>query len=193
MRPFLRRDGTISGRIWQSSEELVIASQPTSANLVAMAVCLLLAGASCHEADPSPDMRPTEPTASPKQGVGVARDGDAASTDANATAHHEPEAAKRLLARLPDHPAPPWLAVLAAGKTGPGGWATASVDAKRNRISIDTHDVEAFSIDTARIAIRWDRLVIVRINGRNAELVRRKNPVIRFQRDAHRQWVAVGS
>ncbi|MFQ5461922.1 MAG: hypothetical protein ACE5E5_04755 [Phycisphaerae bacterium] len=168
----------------------MMASEQTTANSVALAVCLLLAGVSCHEADPSPDMRPAEPTPPPKQVAEAARDADAASADA--TGHHEPEATKRLLARLPDHPTPPWLVVLATGKTAPGGWATASFDAQRNRITIDTHDVEAFSVDTSRIAIRWNRLVIVRINGRNAELVRRKNPVIRFERDAHRQWVAIG-
>ncbi len=166
------------------------APQQTTANLVTLAVCLLLVGASCHKADPSPDMQPAEPTAQPKQVEEVARHDDDVSAEPDAPPPAEPESAKRLLARVPEHATPPWLAVLAASKTAPGGWATASFDAKRNRITIDTNDVEAFSIDTSRLTVRWDRLVIVRINGRNAELVRRKNPVIRFERDAHRQWVA---
>ncbi len=66
-----------------------------------------------------------------------------------------------------------------------GAWATGSFDPERNKLDIDTHDVESFAIDTGRIPIRWDKLVILSIDRKNSELVRRDYSVLHFTRDKY--------
>lgn len=89
---------------------------------------------------------------------------------------------------LPDHPVPPWLMVLSPIPDAKGGWAKGSFDAERNRFTIDTFDVEAFSIDTSALQIDWSKLVILRLDGRNTELGRKENPVITFTRGTATPW-----
>ena len=84
-----------------------------------------------------------------------------------------------------------WLEVRKIRGDAPGAWATGSFDASRNKLNIETHDVAEFTIDTARIPIRWDRLVIIRIDGLNSELVKRDHSVYRFVLDEHGQWVVL--
>jgi hypothetical protein len=78
-----------------------------------------------------------------------------------------------------------WLVVEKVKDGAAGAWATGSFDSKRNKLDISTHDVTQFAIDTARIPIRWDKLVIIRIDGRNSELVRRDYTVLHFIRDKY--------
>ncbi len=84
-----------------------------------------------------------------------------------------------------------WLVVTEARGDAEGAWATGTFDAKRNKIDIQTQDVQAFTIDTGRIAIDWDRLVVLGIDGRNSELRRRDHPILRFARDRHGAWVVL--
>jgi len=86
-----------------------------------------------------------------------------------------------------------WLDVDGIRGDAPGAWATGSFDAERNKITVDTQDVDHFTIDTSRIPIRWDRLVIIRIDGRNSELVQREHSLYQFARDEHNRWVVIGS
>ena len=62
---------------------------------------------------------------------------------------------------------------------------------EQNKIRIDTRDVQRFVLDTARIDINWDRPVVLAIDGRNSELRRRKNPMIRIERNDYGEWVVV--
>ena len=70
-----------------------------------------------------------------------------------------------------------------------GGWATASFDQDRNKLIIKTRDVQRFTIDTGRIAINWERLVVLSLDGRNSELRQRDVDVLHFFRDQHGQWI----
>jgi hypothetical protein len=87
-------------------------------------------------------------------------------------------------AHEPDDP-DRWLTVEKVKGEAPGAWATGSFDAKRNKIMVRTRDVEQFAIDVSRISIRWDRLVIIAIDGKNSELVRRDRSVLHFVNDIH--------
>ena len=78
-----------------------------------------------------------------------------------------------------------WLTVEKIKGDAPGAWATASFDAKRNKVAIRTRDVEQFAIDVSRIPVRWDRLVIIAIDGKNSELVRRDHSVLHFVNDKY--------
>ena len=82
-----------------------------------------------------------------------------------------------------------WLFAKAIKKGTEGGWATGSFDVERNRISITTRDVTAFSLHVDRIAINWDRLVVIRLDGHNSELRKRDHAVYTFARDRHGRWI----
>lgn len=81
-----------------------------------------------------------------------------------------------------------WIVVEKGKKGASNVWATGSFDAKRNKIIIETKNVQHFVMDVSRIPINWDRLVILKIDGRNSELRRRKYPRIHFVRGAYGQW-----
>lgn len=80
-----------------------------------------------------------------------------------------------------------WLIVDKVKADAPGAWATGDFDPKRNKLTIRTRDVAQFTIDTSRIPIRWERLVVIRIDGRNSELARRSSDVLHFVNDK-RGW-----
>ncbi len=84
-----------------------------------------------------------------------------------------------------------WLHVRKTREGAPGGWATGSFDHKRNKLTIRTKDVEQFTVDVGRVPINWERLVVIGINGRNAELRKRNYSVLHFARDRHGQWVVI--
>lgn len=84
-----------------------------------------------------------------------------------------------------------WLTVEAIHGDAPGAWATGSFLAKRNRIVINTEGVARFSIDMPRLPVRWDKLVVIRIDGRNSELVQRDQAIYRFVLDDHGSWVVL--
>ena len=82
-----------------------------------------------------------------------------------------------------------WLFVEKAKDGVEGAWATGSFNRKRNRLAIRERDVQQFAIDTSRIPINWERLVVISINGRTSELRKRDYPFLHFARDDHGQWV----
>lgn len=84
-----------------------------------------------------------------------------------------------------------WLHVKKTREGAPGGWATGSFDPKRNKLAIHTRNVEQFTIDVSRVPIDWERLVVIGINGRNAELRKRDYAVLHFARNRHGQWVVI--
>jgi len=94
---------------------------------------------------------------------------------------------------LPDDPdaADRWLFVEKTKDGVPGGWATGSFDPQKNKIDIRMHDVRQFAIDVERIAIDWQRLVVIAIDGKNSELRKRDVTLLHFRLDDHGQWVVM--
>ncbi len=82
-----------------------------------------------------------------------------------------------------------WLHVDAIRPKVDGGWATGDFFEQRNKIEIHTRGVKQFSIDLGKLKINWDRLVVIGIDGRNAELRKRDVDVIHIARDEHGKWV----
>lgn len=93
--------------------------------------------------------------------------------------------------QLPDDPdaANRWLFVEKTKDGAPGGWATGSFDREKNKLEIRTRDVRQFAIDVQRIAIDWQSLVVIGIDGKNSELRRREVTLLHFRLDDHGQWV----
>lgn len=81
-----------------------------------------------------------------------------------------------------------WLRVETVAKDAEGGVATGSFDPVGNQIRIHTRHVNGFAVDTGRLAIDWDRLVVLRINGVGSELRKRDYDVLHFVRDDHGRW-----
>jgi len=94
---------------------------------------------------------------------------------------------------LPDDPdaADRWLFVEKAKDDAPGGWATAAFDRQKNKLDVRTRDVRQFAIDMERIAIDWQRLVVIGIDGKNSELRKRDVSLLHFRLDDHGQWVVM--
>ena len=145
--------------------------------LLAVSSGMLLAAPACHA-----------PTAPPPQN--------------EATSSSEPEAAtvKAEPVELPPEPISipaefqeidRWLFVEKARDRATGAWATGSFGAKRNKLTIRTRDVQQFAIDTSRIPINWERLVVIGIDGANSELRKRDYPILHFVRDDHGRWVVL--
>ena len=82
-----------------------------------------------------------------------------------------------------------WLFVEKTRGKADGGWATGLFIPDRNKLVVDTKDVERFAIHVARIPIDWERLVVLRIDGVNTELRKRDLSVYHFEVDEHGQWV----
>jgi len=94
---------------------------------------------------------------------------------------------------LPDDPdaADRWLFVEKAKGDAPGGWATGAFDRGKNKLDVRTRDVRQFAIDVERVAIDWQRLVVIGIDGKNSELRKRDVSILHFRLDDHGQWVVV--
>ena len=84
-----------------------------------------------------------------------------------------------------------WLRVESIRKGAAGAWATGSFNRKRNKLDLHTHGVRAFSIDTGRVPINWQRIVILGIDGSNSELRRRDFQIYHFELTDHGQWVVL--
>ncbi|MEK6798231.1 MAG: hypothetical protein AABZ12_04640 [Planctomycetota bacterium] len=84
-----------------------------------------------------------------------------------------------------------WLLVEEYKDRALTGRATGEFHRDRNKIEIHTRNVWQFTIDTSRIPVEWDRLVIIGIDGINTELKRRDHPRLRFRLDAQAQWAVV--
>ena len=84
-----------------------------------------------------------------------------------------------------------WLFVEKVREGTVGAWATGLFDAERNKLAIETHDVQQFAIDTERVLIDWERLVILGIDGRNSELRKRDYSILHIELDDHGRWVVL--
>jgi len=84
-----------------------------------------------------------------------------------------------------------WLFVEKTKSDAPGGWATGSFDRQKNKLDVRTRDVRQFTIDVERIAIDWQRLVVIGIDGKNSELRKRDVSLLHFRLDEHGQWVVM--
>ncbi len=144
---------------------------------------LLLAIGACRAPVPQPrlDIRPGEPIEE------AAARGHDTRLESEARLDESSPATVRL--PLPEDDDQRWLWVEAVRDNADGGWATGSFDAKRNKLSIRTRDVQRFAIDVSRIRIDWERLVVIGIDGANSELRKRDFVVLHFARDGHGQWV----
>jgi hypothetical protein len=72
-----------------------------------------------------------------------------------------------------------------------GGWVTGDVDKPRNRITIETNNTRQFTMDLSTLPIRWDRLVVLRINDQTMELTRKERSRVTFEQTRTGAWDVV--
>lgn len=91
--------------------------------------------------------------------------------------------------RLDRNDSDDWLFIEKVRPVTPDGWAKGTFNKKRNRITVETHGALGFAIDIERIPIDWERLVVIRIDGKNSELRKRNYSRYHFQRDEYGRWI----
>lgn len=127
-------------------------------------------------------------------GSGCQSPGRSASTGAGREAA-VPESTAEAMPQIGDLPREDenerWLWVEAIREGADGGWATGSFDPARNRIRVSTEKIRGFAIDVSRIAIDWERLVVLRINGLTSELRKREDSVLHFIKGDGGRWEVV--
>jgi len=137
----------------------------------------------CRESVPKPDVAPSTQPAVPTPVAAGAEPGPPPATQPATPA--EPP-----LDSFPE-PQRGWLQIVRLAPGTEGGWATGRVETDRNRVCVETQNVTEFVLDQTRLNVRWDRRVILRINGRPAELLRKKDPAIHFQQSPGGAWEVV--
>ncbi len=137
----------------------------------------------CRESIPMPDVAPSsQPTAPTPVAV------DPASGLPPATQPTEPMAPSFDSVAEPQRG---WLQIVRLAPGAEGGWATGRFETDHNRVCVETQNVVEFVLDQTRLEVRWDRRVVLRINGRPAELIRKKDPAIHFRRSPGGAWEVV--
>jgi hypothetical protein len=129
----------------------------------------------CHQPAPAPTL--TAPSAQPSTTTQTPSQGEhTRQAPAPTSAPAECETAR-------------WLYVERFTPGTTGGFVEGDFNAKRNRLTIKTDSVTRFTIDTRYIAINWDKLVVIQLDGLNSELKRRDDPVLHFVLDKYNRWV----
>lgn len=142
-----------------------------------------LANGTCRQAAPSPSIDNGTSGA-----AGAAQPATAESALGSGTTKSSP---KSLELPVINPPAVPWVRVEKASEGAPGGYATGSFDQPRNKIIIETRDVQQFILDTGQIGLDWSRPVVLTIDKKSYELRRREDPAIRFDRNRYGEWVVI--
>lgn len=105
--------------------------------------------------------------------------------------HTSEETPKRIVIERASEDVDRWVFVEHLTDGSKGGWATGSFDGDRNRLSIETRDVQGFALDSDKIAIDWSRPVILHLNGRTSELRKRDFTRLHFTLDDQGRWIVI--
>ncbi len=84
-----------------------------------------------------------------------------------------------------------WLRIEGIRDSAAGAWATGSFLKDKNKIVIETENVERFSINLSKLRLNWNRRVVLRIDGRSSELTRKRRPVLHLHRSPAGSWDVV--
>lgn len=140
----------------------------------------VLAGPSCHRSDRSP---------APTPSGNATEQRPAATAPASASTSSQPAPAVQppVEADDPDR----WVIATEFTKGTKGGWVTGRFDARRNKIDVHTHDLTGFDLIVDRLAVNWDRIAVISIDGVNSQLRRRDQARLRFRLQPGGDWVVV--
>ena len=83
-----------------------------------------------------------------------------------------------------------FLVIESADDTGNRAWIEGSVIGD-DRIVIQTNNVLQFRLDIGEVRINWDKRIVLRIDGYNSELTRKRWPRFSLIRTSTGAWTAV--
>lgn len=84
-----------------------------------------------------------------------------------------------------------WLRIEVIHPDAPGAWATGAFIRQKNKILIETENVDEFSIRLPQLHVNWDRRVILRIDGHSSELKWKRRPILHLRRSPAGSWDVV--
>jgi hypothetical protein len=84
-----------------------------------------------------------------------------------------------------------WLRIEALHRDAPGAWATGEFIRDRNKVIIETENVDEFSIALPQLRIDWEHRVILRIDGHSSELTPKRRAILRLRRSPAGSWDVV--
>ena len=104
-----------------------------------------------------------------------------------------PENGDRVVVRIRSlaDPQRGWLRIEDIRDSAAGAWATGLLLQHDNKIVIETENVEQFSINLSKLRLNWNRRVVLRIDGRSSELMRKRRPVVHLRRSPAGSWDVV--
>jgi hypothetical protein len=84
-----------------------------------------------------------------------------------------------------------WVKILESDDTSSRAWVEGEV-AGDDKLTINTKNVRGFELDLTRLRLNWNRGVVLRLDGYNSELTRKRWPRLVFVRNASGAWVVEG-
>lgn len=84
-----------------------------------------------------------------------------------------------------------WLRIEVLHPDAPGAWATGEFILERNKLVIETENVDEFSIALPQLRIDWGHRVILRIDGHSSELIPKRRAILRLHRSPAGSWDVV--
>jgi hypothetical protein len=192
------------------------AARGCSAGIVSAVVCALFAVASgCPADQPEPAAAPrgTEPELSasiapPAEGAiqePEVSEPVVAHADSNALATSNGVRARVLGASETELAVPPplcierdppprlqtgWAHLTEHAAAGERAWIEGGI-AGDDRLTISTHNVRRFTLNLTRLRLNWEKRIVLRMDGYNSQLTRKRWPKLNFVRTASGAWDVV--
>lgn len=83
-----------------------------------------------------------------------------------------------------------WVEILEKAEQADRAWVEGTVEGGE-KIVITTQNVLRFKLDLARLRVDWTKRIVLRMDGFNSELTRKRWPVVEFVRTPSGAWAVV--
>ena len=83
-----------------------------------------------------------------------------------------------------------WLVIEERADARQWAWVEGSIVGD-DKCVLDTSNIRRFQLDLSRLRLNWDRPIVLRIDGFNSQLTRKRWPVLDFLRTPSGAWIVV--
>ena len=83
-----------------------------------------------------------------------------------------------------------WLVIKEKADARQRAWVEGSIVGD-DKCVLDTSNIRRFRLDLARLRLNWEKRIVLRIDGFNSELTRKRWPVLHFLRTSSGAWIVV--
>ena len=81
-----------------------------------------------------------------------------------------------------------WVTILSRTESGDHGWIEGEIQAGE-KLTINTENTNRFRLDLTRLHLDWEKGIVLRLDGSNSELTRKRWPAMVFGRTPSGGWV----